>query len=587
VTKKRMRKWIWRAVLGTLLVVILALLAWGYSYVSPMTPRESREWSRGLIVGRTAMSRPVSLRALPDGGALLVWPDADGNLQLVVLDTGGEVIRDQIIAVDTEAARDPQVQVAPDGRLHLLWREREDPNATVRYVLTEADGTPVTAPIVLSDPAQWVTNAPRLLLDESGNAHALWASEDGIHWAVLSAEGTLREPATLVAPDGRYPAAQIDNAGRIHLAWQRQLERNNRGIYYAVIDPESGEMGEPEEVVRIFRRTGQSIEGPALGLDEQTGYVLWSIQDRREDTAEANYIYFPIDLPRQRRTQELRLVEGENPAGVWASDGQRTPLIVAASETVGQEWEAMAQVVVFALVGEDTPDYETWGMVRTPLSGRRAVLAPASPPGASLARLRRGPAASEWEVEHIVTASTQPSIKPVVVVDDRSNLHLAWLEPGGFDQYRVVYASTSAEVKDNYNTLSLWDVVNPIFTAVFRLSLIVLTSGPMMILWVVLPMGGLVVYHLITGEELLDTPRAQLALGTAITLEVVLTLVFPPYRYTAWPLLRWIAPLATAALAGLITRRTLKRAFDSPLFEVFFVFTAVHSLLVLGLYTLL
>jgi hypothetical protein len=187
----------------------------------------------------------------------------------------------------------------------------------------------------------------------------------------------------------------------------------------------------------------------------------------------------------------------------------------------------------------------------------------------------------------VVTASRIPSVNPTLAIDEQSNLHLAWLEPGGFDQYRVVYASTAPAVHENYNALSLWDIVNPIFITAFRLSLIILAAGPMMVLWILVPLGELLVFHLVTGEEGLETLGARIALGAALVVEVALTIAFPPLEITVSPLMRWVIPAVAVFLAALAALRSLRRAWDSPLFEVFFLFTGVNCVLQLAMYFVL
>lgn len=578
-----MRKRLISIVLGVLGLILLGLLAWGYNYVSPTVARASREWSKGRIIGRTMISQPVGIEADPEGGLIVAWSSLGNRLKVVRLDRSGEIVLEYIVPVGAWNARDPQLALGEDGRIHLLWRERGEPNATVRYLLIERDGTPVVGPRVLSDPSRWVADPPQLVKDATGNVHTIWADEDGIYWMTIDPEGAISRGPTLVEEGGRFPSAKIDDLGRLHLAWQENLERNLRGVFYLSFDPSVGELGEPEEMAEIFRRTGQFVEGPAFGMDEEIGYVLWTVQDRREVVSEAQYAYFPLELPRQKRTQPLRFTQGVNPSGLYPLPGQRAPLLVAFSEETGTALDVTVQIAVLIVSEDQTPEFETWGLAGS-ISGRQALLSPAlgrqNEP--SLLQGQRAEAA-----EHLVTASRLPSIRPAIVTDTESELHLVWLEPGGFDQYRIVHASTAEAVQENYNAFSLWDVVNPIFSSVFRLSLIVLAAGPMMVLWVLLPLGELLVFHIITGEEELRTTGAKIALAAAILLEIALTIALPPLQLDIQPLFRWGIPLVSVLLAGVATWQALRRAWDSPLFEVFFVFTGVNTVLQLAFYFIL
>lgn len=582
-----MRKYLRWVVGGVVLLGLAALLVWVYSYSSPMTPRASEGWSRGRVVGRTPVSRAVALRSAPDQGVLLVWPDLEGGLELAHIGANGSVLTDRLLSVEAEEARDPQLQVAADGRLHLLWRDEGGAPATLRYALLESDGTPVGPTRTLSDSAHSVSDAPRLLLDAHDRLHVLWADALGIHWAVMNAEGTLiREPVLLVA-QGRSPAAQVDGQGMLHLAWQQPVGASTHGVYYAALDPESARLSDPEEITLVFLRTAQRIEGPAVGLGPETGYVLWAVQDLREVSSQGRYAFFPLELPRQKRVSVLWLERGSDPSGMYPLEKQQEPLLVALSETVPTpQGRADPQVALVALVRDQTPEYEVWGLGQHPNRSRSGLALQISTPEQMGVLVEELPALGR-EREEVVTASTRPAIKPVLVMDRDSRLHMAWLEPGGFGRYRVVYASTSPSVMRAYNALTLWDVVDAVLTRLLRLSVVVLAVVPMAVLWALFPLTGLLIYHLVTGEEGLDTSRSRVVLGAMLVLEVALTLVFPPRLDMAWPLLRWVAPLATAAVAVVVTLSALRRRWDSILFGWFFVFTGVHGLLQLLLYFLL
>lgn len=571
-----MKKYVRWTAFGIVLITLVALVAWGYSYTSPLTPRGSKEWSRGHIIGRTPVRHPVAMHPAPDGGVFVVWPNLEDELELIYIDVDGETLLHRALEVGAEKPRDPQLLVGTNGRLHLAWRELEEPHATIRHVLLEDDGSLVNTPQVLSDPTRWVADAPRLVLDTSGSdvrVHTLWADEVGIQWAVLSARGELVREPVLLAEEGRSPMARMGGQGGLHLAWQERLDHNTQGVYYAALDPQTGELSEIEEIAEIFRRTGQWIEGPTISLDQEMAYVLWVLKDMREVSSRSRYAFFPLDLPRQKRIENLWLERGVNPSGLTTLNQQlSSPLMALSAEVSDSEWFSEAQIILLHLAPGETPDQEIWGWV--PGMGGGVVLSPL--PGTGLV-----PA---MEVrQEVVSGSHLPSIEPVLTMDASSHLHLTWLETGGFSQYRVVYASNAPEVKQNYNALTLWDIVDPLFRHVLRLSLIVLVAGPMFILWALAPMGGLLIYHLITGEEELELVSSRVILGAVLALEVGLTILFPPFS-PAWAPLRWVGPLATATLAGGLTFLALRRGGASLLFSSFFLFTGIHSVAQLIIY---
>jgi hypothetical protein len=145
----------------------------------------------------------------------------------------------------------------------------------------------------------------------------------------------------------------------------------------------------------------------------------------------------------------------------------------------------------------------------------------------------------------------------------------------------VIYASTAPEVQANYNTPTLWDAVHPTLNKLVGLSLVAVAFGPAIVVWAVIPMGGLLLYHLVTGEEWLGTVRSGLAVGAALVLEVVLGALIPVSAAARWLPLPWMEPLVTAVPAALLTVLLLRRrrGQDVSLFAPFLLFTCFHVVL--------
>jgi len=125
-----MNKYMRWIILGGLIAAVVVLRAVASSSeAETMTPRASGEWSRGRVIGYTPVKQPADLQPAPGGGAFLVWPNLDGRLELAHIGADGEVLLDRVLPVEMRRARDPQLEVGPEGRLHLLWREQEGPHA--------------------------------------------------------------------------------------------------------------------------------------------------------------------------------------------------------------------------------------------------------------------------------------------------------------------------------------------------------------------------------------------------------------------------------------------------------------------------
>jgi len=541
---KKYTSWI----VGVMLLASVALIIRASSQTQ-MISRESEMWSRGQVIGQTPVKRQVALQAALDGGVFLIWQNMENRLELAHVGVDGKVLLSRILLVGTDKARDPQLQVGSDGRLHLLWLEGKHPHSTVRYVILETDGAIASQPQTLSDPAAPVLDTPRLVASTVGRYHAIWADDAGIQWAVLNADGTLLAGPSLVTTGGRFPAVRADDQGKLHLVWQQQQMTRVESLYYVVLDPKDagGVAGEPEEITRVVMRPGQGLEEPVVGLTLETGYVLWVIQDFRYVTSSGRYASFPLGFPQQRQIEPLQLRQGRHPEGVYSLERVQTPPLVALSENV--------------------PDPEVAEVVRSQIAvislGQRAQ-------------------------EDIVTASVQASLNPTLVMDNHSNLHLAWLETAGFGVYRVVYASTAPEVMENYNALLMWDILDAVFSNLFRFSTLIVALVAVLIVWALIPFLVLVVYHLITSEEMLNTTRSRVVLIVVLALEVALTFIQPPRLgvEAAWPALRWVAPTVSAAVAALIMVNIVRRRKHLHLFAAYFLFTAINSVLQMVIYTL-
>jgi hypothetical protein len=548
---KKYRVWM---IVGVTLLILAVLVVWASSQ-TPMISRASEEWSRGQVIGQTPVKRQAALWAAQDGSLFLIWQNMGGELELAHIGADGQVLQDRVLSVGGDEAGDPRLQVGADGRLHLLWREGKYPHSTVRYALLNADGAPVSQPHTLSDPDNPVLDAPCLVADAEGRPHVIWADAAGIQWMVLSAEGTpLTEPISLSAA-GRSPAVQMDQQGHLHLVWQQEVRAHVESLCYAVLDAKAGRIvSGPETIAQMVLRTGQGLGEPVIGLTSEMCYVFWVIQDFRYVASEGEYIVFPLGAPQSGQIEPLRLREGQYPDGLHVLAG------------AGGSAERQASLLV--ALSESVPDPEIADVVRSQI----AVLA----------------LDQDGVQEQVVTASAQASLKPVLVADSRSNLHMAWLESAEFGRYRVVYASTAPQVLENYNALMLWDVLDAVFSNVFKLSTLIVALVAVLIMWGVLPFLGLVLYHLFTSEEVLITARSWGALIIVLGVEVALTFIQPPRLgvEATWAGWRWTAPAIAAAVAAFVVANIARRRKPMHLFAAYFIFTGVDALLQMLIYFL-
>lgn len=532
---KKHRVWI---VVGVALLIAVTLLVRN-AIESPMTPRGAEEWSRGRIIGKMSVKRPVALEFAPDGGVLVGWPNLDGRLELAHIGVDGEVLADRVIPIATRKARDPQLLVGQDGRLRLLYREQQGQDAGIYYTMVEADGTPLGRSQLISEPGSRISDAPLLVQGKAGLVHVLWADDSGIRWAVLDEAGEVTSSILLI-PEGSSPMVRSDAAGRLHLVWLYRVRGGAVTIYYGVLDPEQGELSEPEEIAEVVVSALVDLEAVGLGLDRDMGYVFWSEYNSRYYVYTFQYAVFPLDAPQQRRIVPWELRRGAGPLTIAPLEGQQSPLPVALSEHTSGEGDQVEMQVSLITVG-----------------------------------------AGHDTVEKIVSGSSQSSTEPVLIADGRSNLHMAWVETSGFGEFRVVYASTAPEVMANYNVLTPVDILDAALNSVFRLSTVIVSVLVSLGMWAVVPLIGLGIYHFVTSDEMLGTGRAQAAVIVALAVEVALSFVFPPRLGVdiTWSVLRWVVPAVCAVVTAALMVIIVRRRDQTHLFGAFFLFTIVYVVL--------
>lgn len=533
----------WLITVGVALLVVL-LAVWT-SAQTRMIPHASEAWSRGRIVGDTSVRRAAALRPLGERGCVLVWQNSDEQLQMTRIDADGEVVHDEVLALGAVQPRDPQLEVGADGRLHLLWREGERPDAALYYVLLSADGAPLNAPQAISDAP--IEENPRLVAGADRRYYAVWADEQGVQWATLSEDGALLSGPALAAPDAGIPAVQVDEQGNLHLAWRQALRTRAWEIQYAVLNPVDGSLRGPAAVGQVILRTGQGMDDPVIGLDGETVYVLWAGHDFKYGGSWSEYAVFPLDAPEQAVTAPLTLGKGRSPVDLYA-----------ASNPGGALWLAMS---------ESVSDAEVMGIERSQI----AVLNVGSGNG-----------------EAVVTASPSASLSPVLALDEAGQRHLAWLETAEFGRYQVAYASTAPDVVKHYNAWTLADIVDTVFSYLFKASTLIIALVAALLVWAVAPLLVLVLYHVFTSEETVHSRRSYVALFVVLALEVLLTFAAPPRLVVeaSGPLVRWGAPAAGALAAALATWRWTRRRERPHLFGVYFLFTGVSSILQVLIYFL-
>ncbi len=551
-----MRKWIVWGGVGVFSLAIIFLAGWAASQ-TPMVPHSSALWSRGQFIGHSPVRQPVALTAATssDGGVYLAWRNMAQQIELAYVERDGTVRFSTPLFLGSGNPFTPQLAARPDGRLDLIWLENSPPQATVWYAQLTSDGGVQQAGRPISTPDVPVLDPPQLVVDPAGRRHILWADEHGVQWVVQDVEGNVIGGPTQVAAEGRSPAAAA-LGDTLYLVWQQEKAARLWEIWYAELDAAQGTVRRSSPIEQVFLRTGQSLGDVSIVPTAERAYVFWWVQDFKYVSSQGMYAVFPVGEPEQCVVAPLPLRQGYDPIEI-------SPV------TFYAEAVHPASSAVSVAMSASVPD---------PTAGAsHSQIIVATVDGQAVAD------------EQVVNESVQASLRPALAADRDSHLHLAWLETQEFGVYRVIYASTAPDVMASYNAWTFLDVVNQVFAQSFRLSTLVVSLIAALVMWAVLPLFFLVVYHLATSEEILRTTRSWVALAVAVGLEVVSCFVQPPRlgMEADWAGARWGIPAGSVIMAIIVTAGLLRRRRYANLFSAYFLFSIINGLIQMAAYMLL
>jgi hypothetical protein len=583
-----MKRWWYWIVVGVVLLAVAALIGWGSVYIPPLTASASEEWSRGRILGVMPVNTRVDVQPVHEGGVVISWVDLNDRLHVAQVGARGQVMADRTPALWADVPRDPLLLVGPAGEIHLIWRETGEDHPLLAYAqLNRAASVQVDPFVILpGDNAQ----SPNMAFNRQGEIEIFWSGQGGVYQTTLSAAGEMQSKPILLVEDGEQVSVQVDPRGVFHLVWMQRLGANEAGIYYAFFDPGQRELSQTEEMVRLFLRPGQTVQTLDIGMDIDNGYVLWVIQDMKNVVSNAQYAFFPLEIPRQKKVRDLELGVGGNPLSLRTLRGQHEMLLVALTETIMTEDGPQLQIGVITLHGEQTPGDQARAATGSRGPGSLRMVDSGFEDGSDRSSIARRPSllsSGDWpEGQYLVTASERPSLRPSPIIDTQGNLHLTWLESGGFGMYQVAYASTASEVKEVYNRPTWWDITDRALSLAMQFFLAVGLTPVLAIYWSLIPLGWLLLYLFITGHEHLTTFRTWAAWGISVLLEIASTYLIYPHRSRMPAAFQWSAPLVTAAVGLLLALLYLRRRDEKPLFGAFFVFAIVHGVLQVGCFVL-
>ena len=573
---------------------LAAVLLAGCQRIPEKSERASNDWSRGEKLGVASLSNQVGLATDSAGENIyLVWiaerrqPPAD-VLHWVRLDRAGRTVAEHDLPIAADRPAQVKVVLDPRGVLHLTWLARSDGIPCLFYAPLDVSGQLLGAePRMLSIPTALV-GSYAVGPHPAGGLDVFWSAREGqgagLYYTRWGEGGQTTVENLSLGRQGFGPAFRTDSGGAIHLTWQEEPEPGEYHTYYALYDSRARTLAKPVEIAFFPVSTGLAAYPPVLGLTQDQVYIFWSLERRggglTPPTASSYYVAFPlgkpeaagqprgVNIPETRRISYERMAssfpvhalgrvaEGSLPSQFLylptATQGQATELATAFSVQITSRTQNIVQIILAIWSQGELQGYQVAGQTRS------------------------------------------ISLRPILISDERNDLHLAWIDTAGFGAYDVYYANTSAEARAHLNRVTLQDALAALLSVAWVL---VQSIGflPIVLAWGFLPLALLAIYSMMRPEGDLARRGPRVVLVLAILLYTAFKYLFRPGWLAALPLpeglpmalataLIYAAPVVISILAGLATWWYSRRHENASLWPALGLFVGCDVLLTLALY---
>jgi len=574
-----------RAVLA-LVILSLAWIMSGCQVGALKTPKVLPDWSRGQQVGIAALNRPINMMPEDDYVHMILVAAESEALHYVRLDSSGAIQVSTDLEISGTHPSDPRLLLNVDGSLSVLWTDNPAIPRALFLARFSRSGQLLSGPTRLS--TEGVRVSTYAVADNLDGSHdVFWANEipteGGVYHLRLSENGQVASANRLLIPNGAEPTLQVAADGMIHLAWVEERVLRANDIYYAVFDPSTGELGPRTRVSFYKTATGLVSYAPVLGLDKDTVYLFWALERRGgglvgAGNAETYAVSFPLD----------------EPAFVEA-------VTIDIPRTARPKYDAAAGSLPYQQLASADAGWPT-SLLYMPatLGGQHEEL------GVFLAAQVATRNQSSREVVWVIFANGElkgyqlptklgNALRPTGVIDERGNVHLAWLNSAGFGRYEVYYASTSDVVKANLDRVTIQDRAMDFFGALWMLAPALGFFPPILLLWSFASLLWVIGFYFIKTEGGLDRRPAQIALVVAILLYLFSKLFLMPGVLFYAPFLdrlpenlQFISVLGTPFLTLLAALGALwlyfRRTPYRSLFVAYVIFVLTDSFLSLIIY---
>jgi len=574
-----------KRMLMVLVSLCLALLMTGCEAGTLKTRKVLPEWSRGQQVGLAGLNQAIHLVA--EGGEVhMLWVAAGGKaLHYVRLDDAGRIQLSTELPAAGAHVSDPKLVLYADGSFGALWTDNPNIPRALFYGRFSPDGQLVQGPTQLS-PAGARVLSYALAQNQDRSSDIFWAdeipSEGGIHHLHLAADGRTASADRVLIKGAESPTLQVTADGLVHLAWLEEPSARENQIYYALFTPSSGELGTATHVASYRTATGLVSYPPSLGLDESTVYLCWALEQRggglAPGEAHTYLVSFPLSNPQSIEPTMLDIPGTAKPSYVSASGS--LPYRQLAAATAG--WPSSVLYMPAPLNAQNKElGVFLVGEVATRNQTSRTIV---------------------WAIfesgqlkGYQLPSKADSALRPKAVIDQSGNVHLAWLNAGGFGRYEVYYASTSNAVRASLDRVTLQDRATDLLNSLWSLAPAVGFFPPVLLLWTFASFIWVIVFYFVKVEGGMERRASQVAFVVAVVLYLFsklflmpAVLFYAPFLDRVPPSLQFIpvvgTPLFTLLVAlGAVWLYFRKREYRS-LLASYLIFVMTDALLSLMIY---
>ena len=499
-----------------LVVICLALTLTACEAGTTKTRKVVPDWSRGQQLGVSALNQPIDIVAAK-GQVHVLWVALGGKtLYYVRLDHAGRIEVSSELQVSGAHPNSPKLVLNSDGSFGALWTDNPNiPRALFLAVYSPA-GELRSGPVQLSPEGARVADLA-VAGNLDGSHEVFWADEipldGGIHHLHLSGETASSDRLLIQAASS--PSVRTADDGTLHLAWVEEPSGRDNQVYYATLDSVTRALDKPIRIASYRTATGLISYPPRLGLDNERVYLFWALEQRgggmSPGEAHTSFVSFPLTSPQPVEPATLDIPSMARPSYVRSSGS--LPYQRLAMADAG--WPTSLLYMPATMSGQN----DELGVFLA----------------SEVATRNRTSREVVWAIfeDGVLKGYQLPSLagsalRPCGALDEDDNVHLVWLNAGGFGRYDVYYASTSAAVRASLDRVTLQDRATDLLDRVWSLAPAIGFFPPVFLLWTFASFVWVILYYFVRVEGGMERRGSRIALAIAILLYLFSKLFLMP-----------------------------------------------------------